>query len=179
MEVQFYQQIIAFDSPHALLTQTIKHIKSILNYVTVGKSLKGQCHEIFDSHFFHQTILPRTLIHRLKPFRTWLHICWKIKIIVWKFQIPRYQWDFQDRIPRCQWDHWIRSWSVNETAGSDLDIFVKDSIVSMRQGKRIQQCHWNRAIRSCDDSETKGLYPAVSMTPRDRTPQCQWDRGIL
>jgi hypothetical protein len=37
-------------------------------------NLKGQCHEIFDPRFFHQTIPPRALIHVLKPFRMWLRI---------------------------------------------------------------------------------------------------------
>jgi hypothetical protein len=32
-------------------------------------NLKGQCHEVFDPRFFHQTIPPRGLIHGLKPFR--------------------------------------------------------------------------------------------------------------
>jgi hypothetical protein len=36
--------------------------------------LKGQCHEIFDLWFFHQTIPPRALIHVLKPFRIWIRI---------------------------------------------------------------------------------------------------------
>jgi hypothetical protein len=30
--------------------------------------LKGECHEILDLRFFHQTIHPGTLIHGLKPF---------------------------------------------------------------------------------------------------------------
>jgi hypothetical protein len=30
--------------------------------------LKGQCHEIFDPRFFHQTIPPRALIHGLSRF---------------------------------------------------------------------------------------------------------------
>jgi hypothetical protein len=36
--------------------------------------LKGQCQEIFDPRFFHQTIPPRALIHGLKPIRKWLRI---------------------------------------------------------------------------------------------------------
>jgi hypothetical protein len=32
------------------------------------KPLKGQCQEVFDLRFFHQTIPPRPLIHGLKPF---------------------------------------------------------------------------------------------------------------
>jgi hypothetical protein len=37
--------------------------------------LKWQCHEIFHPRcFFHQTIPPRALIHRLKPFRIRLRI---------------------------------------------------------------------------------------------------------
>jgi hypothetical protein len=39
-----------------------------------GNSLKGQCHEIFDSRFFHQSTPYRSLINRLKPFRRWLRI---------------------------------------------------------------------------------------------------------
>jgi hypothetical protein len=36
--------------------------------------LKGQCHEIFDLWFFHQTIPPGALIHGLKHFCIWLRI---------------------------------------------------------------------------------------------------------
>jgi hypothetical protein len=51
----------------------------------------------------------------------------------------------------------IRSCGVNETAGSDLDIFVKGSTVSMREGNRIQWC-----------LRTTGSDPAVAMRLRDR-----------
>jgi hypothetical protein len=37
-------------------------------------TLNGQCHEIFDPHFFHQSTPPRVLIHGLKPFRIRLRI---------------------------------------------------------------------------------------------------------
>jgi hypothetical protein len=30
--------------------------------------LKGQCHEIFDSHLFSANNTPGPLVHRLKPF---------------------------------------------------------------------------------------------------------------
>jgi hypothetical protein len=36
--------------------------------------LKGQCHQIFEPRFFHQTIPPRALIHGPKPFCIWLRI---------------------------------------------------------------------------------------------------------
>jgi hypothetical protein len=36
--------------------------------------LNRQCHKIFDTRFFHQTIPRRALIHGLKLFRIWLHI---------------------------------------------------------------------------------------------------------
>jgi hypothetical protein len=36
--------------------------------VRIFYTLKGQCHEIFVPHYFHQTILPSALIHGLKCF---------------------------------------------------------------------------------------------------------------
>jgi hypothetical protein len=93
----------------------------------------------------------------------------KIEKIIWKVRIPRCQWDrgIISRVvnettrldPVVLWDHWIwiRSHGVNETVGSNLDIFVKDSIVSTRRRKWI----------SCV-IETAGS-----------DPQCRWDCGIL
>jgi hypothetical protein len=41
----------------------------LLLYIIVNaRCLKGQCHEIFDLWFFHQTIPPRPLINTLKYF---------------------------------------------------------------------------------------------------------------
>jgi hypothetical protein len=39
-----------------------------VQYVYFSFSLKGQCHEIFDPRFFHQTMPPGPLIHGFKPF---------------------------------------------------------------------------------------------------------------
>jgi hypothetical protein len=35
----------------------------------------------------------------------------------------------------------FRFLGVNETEGADVDIFVKDSVVSLTQGKQIQWCY--------------------------------------
>jgi hypothetical protein len=36
--------------------------------------LKGQCHEVFDPQFFHQSIHPGPLIKGLKPFQIYIRI---------------------------------------------------------------------------------------------------------
>jgi hypothetical protein len=49
--------------------------------------LKGQCHEIFDPPFFHQSITPRPLINTLKYFR----ILFRIRQAIYEnVMIPRY-----------------------------------------------------------------------------------------
>jgi hypothetical protein len=56
--------------------------------------LKGQCHQIFYPWFFHQTIPPGPLIHRLKPFWILLQICRDmINFRTWKL---------------CMWCQWHR-----------------------------------------------------------------------
>jgi hypothetical protein len=67
-----------------------------------GNILKGQCHEIFDPRFFHQSTPPRAPIHRLKPFRIWLRISREIRF-----------GNRQNRLPWCQWDR--GSWSSPST----------------------------------------------------------------
>jgi hypothetical protein len=59
--------------------------------------LKGQCHEIFDPRFFHQTIPPRGLIHGLKPFCTWLRIRRENRFGNRQNRIPRSQCDRGNR----------------------------------------------------------------------------------
>jgi hypothetical protein len=50
-------------------------------------SLKGQCHEIFDSRFFRQSITPRPLINTIKYFRILFRIRRAIRPLS---LIPRY-----------------------------------------------------------------------------------------
>jgi hypothetical protein len=48
-------------------------MKNNINAVFMQSFLKGQCHEIFDLWFFHQTKLPLSPDTRVKAF---LHMAW-------------------------------------------------------------------------------------------------------
>jgi hypothetical protein len=63
--------------------------------------LKGECHEIFDLWFFHQTIPPGPLIHGLKPFCIWLRIREDIRLRNRQFLHQQ-----------CQWHRWCQKWSL-------------------------------------------------------------------
>jgi hypothetical protein len=71
-------------------------------FATVLNSrLKGQCYEIFDLWFFHQSTPPRALTHRLKPFHIWLHI-----------RRDNHFKSRENRFQRCQWYRWNWKWSL-------------------------------------------------------------------
>jgi hypothetical protein len=50
-------------------------VKRVFEQKFAFSRLKGQCLDIFDLCFFHQTIPSGPLINGLKPFRIWLRIC--------------------------------------------------------------------------------------------------------
>jgi hypothetical protein len=60
-----------------------------MNYLKNPFDLKGQCHEIFDPRFFHQTIPPRALIHGLKLSRILLRICRENRVGNLQNRLPR------------------------------------------------------------------------------------------
>jgi hypothetical protein len=64
--------------------------------------LKGQCHEIFDPWFFHQTIPPRALIHSLKPFCIWLRFRRENRDNCLQSLDPAVSLRPRNRIPRSQ-----------------------------------------------------------------------------
>jgi hypothetical protein len=45
-----------------------------INYYILQYFIKGYLHEIFNPRFFHQSTLPRALIHGLHPFNNWRRI---------------------------------------------------------------------------------------------------------
>ncbi len=53
--------------------QTIYNIKSLIDTVCPS-DLKGQCHEIFDFRFFHESVSPKHLSIPLRPFRNFSKI---------------------------------------------------------------------------------------------------------
>jgi hypothetical protein len=63
-------------SPNYTQTTDLRkcHPHLIQNLDSAACYIKGQCHEIFDTRFFHKSTPYRTLIHGLQPFRTWLRI---------------------------------------------------------------------------------------------------------
>jgi hypothetical protein len=77
-------------------------------------SLMGQCQEIFDPRFFHQTIPFRTVIHGLKPFRIWIRIRRENRDNRLKKSDSAVSMTPRDQIRRCQWYR-----GVIEAAGSD------------------------------------------------------------
>jgi hypothetical protein len=113
-------------------------------------SLKGQCHEIFDPGFFHQTIPPRVLFHGLKPFAYGFVFTEKIEIIVCKVQIPR-----------SQWDRRIESCGLKETRESNPEVSMRPTWKVMR----LRQ--W-----TTENMEIKLKIFVIKF------PRCQWDRGI-
>jgi hypothetical protein len=64
------------------------------DYFIFKLRLKGQCHEIVDLWFFHQSTPPRALTHMLKPFRIWLRI--------------RRENRHYSRKRKCHWHRWNR-----------------------------------------------------------------------
>jgi hypothetical protein len=76
------------DSTQACNCETVlsyKIVKMVLSYKIF--TLKGQCHEIFDSRFFRQSITPRPLINTLKYF--W--ILFRIRRVIYEnVLIPHY-----------------------------------------------------------------------------------------
>jgi membrane-bound metal-dependent hydrolase YbcI (DUF457 family) len=133
----------------------------------VKLTLKGQCHEIFDLCFFHQSTPHRALTHSLKPFRIWLRI-------------------------RRNNRHYSSFSGVNDTAETLDLILIAVSAVSMTPLKPIQWCQWHRRNRFSginDTAETTMIVKwkyhrdfshnffavsAVSMTPRKQ----QWGSGL-
>jgi hypothetical protein len=45
----------------------------------IKKSVKGQCHEIFDFWFFHESVSPKPLSIPLRPFQIFSKICGDIR----------------------------------------------------------------------------------------------------
>jgi hypothetical protein len=81
------------------ITQFHHTIYLIVDMLEDFTFLKGQCHKIFDSQFFHQSTPYRSLINRLKLFRIWHRICWDNC-----FESR------QNHFLRCQWHRWNRKW---------------------------------------------------------------------
>jgi hypothetical protein len=68
----------------------LNSLKRRPNKISYFYYLNGQCHEIFDPQFFHQTIPPRALIHGLKSFCIWLrfrHFMTKIFNFIYVFSV--------------------------------------------------------------------------------------------
>ncbi len=53
---------------------------TVYNFVNAKESLKGQCHEIFDFRFFHESVSPNPLSIPLGPFQICSKICGNIGI---------------------------------------------------------------------------------------------------
>jgi hypothetical protein len=50
-----------------------------LQFVCAKGNLKGQCHEIFDFKFFHESVSPKPLSIPIGPFEIFLKICGNIR----------------------------------------------------------------------------------------------------
>jgi hypothetical protein len=79
-----------------------------------------------------------------------------------------------------QWDHGIESCCLNETAETNWDRGINDK--NFQFYLRIFGCSLlephNFHVGSRGLNETAESVPAVSMRPRNRIPQSQWDRRI-
>jgi hypothetical protein len=155
--------------------------------------LKGQCHEIFNLWFFHQSTPPRALTHRLKPFCIWLRIR----------QENRHYSSFlgvNDTVEtisavsmtplkpfhRCQWHRWNRFSGVIDTAETLDLILIAVSAVSLTPLKPFQWCHWYRGNRFSgviDTAETTMILKfkiALGFQPQNlffaEFKRCQWHR---
>jgi hypothetical protein len=122
---------------------------------------KGQCHEISDLWFFHQTIPSGHLNHWLKPFWIWLRIREVIRQSRWhSAHHCRWLSGINDTTEadtavsmtplrptqRCQWHSWGRHSGVNDT------------VVSMTRQCRPQWCNWHRWVAVPRDLEFEGLW---------------------
>jgi hypothetical protein len=120
-----------------------------------NKLLKGQCHEIFDLWFFHQTIPPG-----LKHFLIWLWI-WEV---IRQSQCTSGVIDtagaasvvpMSPLVPpqRCQWHRWCCLSGVNDTAGPTS----ADSAMQTRFKITLPQwCQWHRCCRLSGVNDTTG-----------------------
>jgi hypothetical protein len=54
----------------------------MFGFLQILECLKGQCHEIYDPWFFHQSIPLGPLIHGLKPFQIQIRIRGDIRFLV-------------------------------------------------------------------------------------------------
>jgi hypothetical protein len=107
--------------------------------------LKGQCHEVFDLWFFHQTIPPGALIHGLKHFCIWL----RIREVI--------------RQSRCLS-------GVIDTAGAAPAV----SLIPLVPPQRIQLRKLGlKSYRASGVNDTAGAAPAVSLTPIKPHQRCQ------
>jgi hypothetical protein len=92
--------------------------------------LKGQCQEIFDLWFFHQTTPPGPLIHRWKPFCIWI----RIRASSSTKSVPQ----------RWQWHRWRREQSQHSWIRGVNDIAGATSAVSMTPLVPHQQCQLHK-----------------------------------
>ncbi len=60
------------------LARNESSVFTVYNFVNAKESLKGQCHEIFDFKFFHESVSPKPLSIPLGPFRICSKICGNI-----------------------------------------------------------------------------------------------------
>jgi hypothetical protein len=144
--------------------------------------LKGQCHEIFNPRFIHQTTPPRALIHGLKPICIWLRYRRENRDNRLQSSDPAVLMRPRNQIPRFQWDHGNQSRGLNETAETDdknfqfyLRIFGCLLPEPQNFSCRIPQSQWDRGIGFRGLNETPESVPAVSMRPRNRILRSQRD----
>ncbi len=86
------------------------------NFVCAKRSLKGQCHEIFDCRFFHESVSPKPLSIPLGSFQ----ICLKFaKIFTTQGEVHHRcrRWHQGQIYQRCHWYQWQIATGVIDTGG--------------------------------------------------------------
>ncbi len=87
---------------------------TMYNFVCAKRSLKGQCHEIFDFKFFHESVSPKPLSIPFGPFEFFLKDLRKYSQL--KVHHQRRRWHRGANllpvslipVANCHWCHWHR-----------------------------------------------------------------------
>ena len=136
--------------------------------------LKGQCHEIFDLNFLHESNPSRPLINRLNIFE----FCFDFTEIFEFLKSSAVCIPLGTQTPRCVSSCGVRLRGVHHTVESDSAVCIIPWSQTPRCASHCGVMKTKYLKKLCGVHPTTESDSAVCIPPRNQAPRCASQRGV-